>query len=123
MKLKAKYIKTKSNFEITFRAFIDEYESRYGALTLEDPSCGRIIRGNYYAWEIAPDLLGCGSTIELTDTHVTFVNSLSTGSTSSNQIEGILLFKLYFSPFKSGNLNSNIENSKIFSIMRKHQLF
>jgi len=69
------------------RDFIDEYEARYGALTLEDPSCGRLIRGDYYAWEIAPDLLGCGSTIELTDTHVTFVNSLSTGSSANTKIE------------------------------------
>lgn len=71
------------------RAFIDEYEAKYGVLTLEDPSCTRLIRGDYYAWEIAPDLLGCGSTIELTDTHVTFVNSLSTSSTESNKIAAV----------------------------------
>jgi len=40
-------------------------------------------------WEISPDLLGCGSTIELTDTHVTFVNSLSTGNGATNQIEAV----------------------------------
>ena len=40
----------------------------------------RSILGDQYIWEISPDLLGCGSTLELTDTHVTFVNSLSTAS-------------------------------------------
>lgn len=75
---------------LVLKAFIDEYESRYGMLTLEDPNCQRLVRGKYYAWEIAPDLLGCGSTIELTDTHVTFVNSLSTGSgPDADQIEAV----------------------------------
>lgn len=71
------------------KAFIDAYEEKYGALFLEDPGCKRFEYGEYYSWEIAPDLLGCGTSIELTDTHVTFVNSLSTLYSEENQIKPV----------------------------------
>lgn len=71
------------------RAFIDEYEAKYGPLTLEDPACGRKIQGDLYAWEISPDLLGCGSSIELSETHVTFVNSLSNKASEISKIEAV----------------------------------
>ena len=71
------------------KAFIDAYEEKYGALFLEDPGCNRFENGDYYSWEIAPDLLGCGTSIELTDTHVTFVNSLSTLYSEENQIKPV----------------------------------
>jgi len=68
------------------KSLIDDYEERYGPLALSDPSCGRRTQGDQYIWEISPDLLGCGSTLELTDTHVTFVNSLSTASLADETI-------------------------------------
>ncbi|CAG5105137.1 Oidioi.mRNA.OKI2018_I69.chr1.g1866.t2.cds [Oikopleura dioica] len=68
------------------KAMIDDYEKKYGPLALSDPSCGRRTQGKNYVWEISPDLLGCGSTLELTDTHVTFVNSLSTASSAEETI-------------------------------------
>jgi hypothetical protein len=71
------------------KAFIDAYEEKYGSLFLEDENCQRIEYDGYYSWEIAPDLLGCGTSIELSDTHVTFVNSLSTKFSEENQIKPV----------------------------------
>ena len=58
-------------------------------ITKKDENCKRMEYDGYYAWEIAPDLLGCGTSIELSDTHVTFVNSLSTKFDEQNQIRPV----------------------------------
>lgn len=71
------------------KTFIDAYEQKYGAISLEDSECGRQDHGDYYVWEIAPDLLGCGTAIELSDTHVTFVNALSTIHNEANEITAV----------------------------------
>lgn len=71
------------------KSFIDAYEQKYGAISLEDSDCGRQDQGEYYVWVIAPDLLGCGTAIELSDTHVTFVNALSTIHNEANEITAV----------------------------------
>uniref|UniRef100_H2Y9H7 ZP domain-containing protein n=1 Tax=Ciona savignyi TaxID=51511 RepID=H2Y9H7_CIOSA len=59
---------------------IETYERQYGPLHLndaEDPACVGVEHPTYYRYTIAPDLLSCGTRIELNETHVNFTNTVS----------------------------------------------
>nr|XP_026690447.1 mucin-5AC-like [Ciona intestinalis] len=62
------------------KAVIANYERKYGPLHLNDeldPRCVGVEHPTYYRYTIAPNLMDCGTTIELNDTHVNFTNTVS----------------------------------------------
>ncbi|XP_076813407.1 uncharacterized protein LOC143459966 [Clavelina lepadiformis] len=62
------------------KSVIGEYETEYGPLHLneaDNPACVGIEYDTYYRYTLAPNLLECGTQIELNETHVNFTNTVS----------------------------------------------